>query len=221
MVLNGWVLRPFERNGQTGTWCFYYLQIDPHGLSPFPLATKMVSKRLVHIYKIEDYLRKNGQPRSAGTGQTSKVGNGNAVPTGGMAFSSRPRENTISSSETKEGSGLPPHVSFDDQHPSAKKVLQAKQNVEQILTSSANWDKAVDTQGNPLYTQTVQGSNLPIMKGEAKMPAGVTTEQVLATILSTAARLICERQAPFVERPSLTPTNDDDSLSVRCSNRRE
>lgn len=191
MVLNGWVLKPFERNGQLGTWCYYYLQIDPHGLTPFPLATKMVSKRLVHIYKIEDYLRKHGQPRSAGTGQTSRAVNGSTAALAGNASSSRAKDNT-ETSELENGSGLPPHVTFDDRHPSAKSVLQAKQSLEQVLSSPSNWDKAVDSQGNPLYTQSVQGSSLPVMKGEARMPSGVTTEQVLATILSTAARLICE-----------------------------
>lgn len=198
MVLNGWVLRPFQQNGHPGTWCLYYLQIDPHGLTPFPLATKMVSKRLAHIYKIEDYLKKHGQPRSAGTGQTQRNTNGQTVAGAGagaatLAPGTAAQHHAGPSHHNEEtGSDLPPQVPFNEKHPSAQDVLQAKAKLEQLLSSQGTWDKAVDPQGNPLYTQTVQGSSLPIMKGEAKMPSGITTEQVLGTIMSTAARRICK-----------------------------
>lgn len=193
MALNGWVLRPLEKNGHPGTWCFYYLQVDPHGLTPFPLATKMVSKRLVHIYKIEDYLRKHGQPRSAGTGQTRKDASGQAVAGSAIVSSRNGHPSSNSGASVQEsGSSLPPQAPFDDSHSSAKSVLQAKEKLEQMLAENGNWDKAVDTQGNPLCTQLAKGSSLPIMKGEARMPSGVTTEQVLGTILSTATRLICK-----------------------------
>lgn len=192
MVLNAWVLRPSERNGQLGTSCYYYLQIDPHGLTPFPLATKIVSKRLVHIYKIEDYLRKHGQPRSAGTGQTGRTPNEQSRAGGlhGTGSGIKDAASRADASGQEDGSSLPPNVGFDERHSSSPFVLRAKENMEQILASPGTWDKAVDSQGNPLYTQLVQGGSLPIMKGEAKMPSGVTAEQVLATILSTAACLI-------------------------------
>lgn len=195
MVLNGWILKPFEQNGHPGTWCCYYLQIDPQGLSPFPLATKMVSKRLSHIYKIEEYLKKHGQPRSAGTGQTNrKAANGQAAA--GAAILSHSNGDARSGTDTSgqdTGSSLPPQAPFDDNNTSAKAVLQARQKVEQLLSNNVNWDKAVDPQGNPLYTQDVSGSSLPIMKGEARMPTGVTTEQVLGTMLSASARRICKQ----------------------------
>jgi hypothetical protein len=197
MALNGWVLKPFTRNGQKGTWCFYYLQIDPHGLSPFPLATKMVSKRLVHIYRIEDHLRKYGTPRSAGTGQgppsnrtTNDTRNGaavaGAVTNGGSPPNGEPQYEDSSSA-------LPPHISLDTSHASFKTLQQAKQRYEALLQNGERWDKAVDSAGNPLYTQYAEGStsSLPIMKGEATMPSGITTEQVLGTILSPAAKRIC------------------------------
>lgn len=195
MVLNGWILKPFNQNGHPGTWCSYFLQIDPHGLTPFPLATKMVSKRLVHIYKIEEYLKKNGTPRSAGTGQNhvkSAAQNGAAV--GGVAGQSHTASSNEESATAGDGNvaGLPPQVPFDSSHSSASAVMKAKEDLEQLLAGTGQWEKAVDTQGNPLYTRNVQGSDLPIMKGEASMPSGVTTEQVLGTLLSSAARRICE-----------------------------
>lgn len=190
MVLNGWILKHFEQNGRPGTWCHYYLQIDPHGLTPFPLATKMVSKRLVHIYKIEDYLKKNGTPRSAGTGQNVQRANGNAIAAGGVAATGNSVQKDGAKSAEDSGWGLPPQMPFDKTHASASAVLQAKEKLNQLLSSGTQWDKAVDPRGNPLYTQAVQGSNLPIMKGEANLPSGITTEQVLGTVLSPAARQI-------------------------------
>ncbi|KAK9899726.1 hypothetical protein P389DRAFT_139235 [Cystobasidium minutum MCA 4210] len=208
MILNGWILKPFEQNGHAGTWCFYYLQVDPHGLTPFPLATKMVSKRLVHIYKIEDYLKKNGMPRSAGTGQTvhqqqqqgASNGNGRAVAAAGAGSSAGAGLQSTKQGEESGGMGLPPQIPFDKSHASANSVIQAKENLERLLSSpSSSWEKAVDPQGNPLYTQKVQESDLPIMKGEASMPSEVKTEQVLGTILSPAARRIWNEYLQYTE----------------------
>lgn len=215
MALNGWVLTPLQRNGQTATMLSYYVQAEAQGLIPGTLSAKLLSRRPVAIYKVAEYLKKHGAPPNKAANGTSSsssssqqrapatvngsrsVQNGSAVNAGGAIgknWSVGPSEQA-QEAEALE-STLPPQAPFDDTHPSSKAVLSAKHKFEEAL-SSTDWQQARSASGSSIFFRPQQRSqgqgqgqgSLPVVRGVAEIE-GFTTEQILGTIASTSARRV-------------------------------
>jgi hypothetical protein len=199
MLLNGFVMRPIQKNGVSSTWLSYYLQVDPAGFFAQTLASRMLSKRPSAIYKIEQYLQKGGpvpandEPREiARNGSVKSSGPNGAFVAAGPSTStpSKRREHREVAPEGAD-SPLVPHVAYLESA-SSSKVIQQSQEKFQALLSERQWQKAVDNHGSPIYFTRNAGSGLPAVKGEAVIEEDYTTEQVLATIASPSARTICK-----------------------------
>lgn len=101
--------------------------------------------------------------------------------------SSRSRAESTSSAAT---GALPTHVTPNIDAPSYAELQKAQKLFKNLLGSNdGQWSVAIDHKGNKIHMLKRDGL-LPIVKGEA-MVEGVTTEQVLGTILSSAARREC------------------------------
>lgn len=200
MILNGFVLRPVQRHGKNSTAVTYYIQVDAAGFLPATIATKIISRRPASIYKIEQYLKRHGPLQDTfSTDDESKAREATTNGVGSIATvagtpskaSTRGGLTAGTGDAAAVGSSLPLHVSYDDKHPSSSEISTARQRLEELAQES-KWEKAIDSKGHNIY-QRREGKGLPVVKGEATIRGDVTTEQVLATILSLSARRTCKR----------------------------
>lgn len=86
-------------------------------------------------------------------------------------------------------SGLPAHVAVNEEGDNYAEVQKAIKLFRQ-LNEQSGWKTAVDNKGGKIMMKK-RDQGLATVKGESKVN-GVTTEQVLGTILNEAARRQCE-----------------------------
>lgn len=102
------------------------------------------------------------------------------------------RSRAESTTSTAVGGALPNHVVPNTEAASYGELQKAQKLFKNLLSSpDQEWSFAVDPKGNRIQMRARDGNLLPIVKGES-LVEGVTTEQVLGTILSAAARRDCE-----------------------------
>ena len=95
---------------------------------------------------------------------------------------------------------LPLHVLPNTDADSYADLQKAQKLFKSLLSAPDNdWTSAIDPKGNKIYMRKREGDLLPTVKGEA-LVEGVTTEQVLGSILSSAARRECLSFPSFVLR---------------------
>lgn len=119
-------------------------------------------------------------------------------PSGGAGMAAIPRRRSSVSSKrsARSGSsstvfaGLPSHVEVNKE---VKSYAEAQKAIKlfRSLNDGGDWTLAVDQHQRKIWMRKREGDGLPIVKGEAVVE-GVTTEQVLGTILSDTARRECE-----------------------------
>lgn len=192
MLLNGLVLRSIQRNGQPSTWMTYYLQVDAAGLLPKAIASRVMARRPVCIYKIEEHLKRSGPPAAAAAESHYQATSNGSASVGEAAVSPKQvaRQPHIIKEDRHVESTLPPHVIFDETHNTSAKIIAAKRKFEDLLGDSS-WDRAQDTKGSTIYMRKDTKTGLPITKGQAVIGGDITIEQILGTITSPTARQIC------------------------------
>jgi len=131
------------------------------------------------------------------------------VPSATSSGSSRRRRDSVSSKRSTRSNvstaattvssgsgavGLPSHVELDRDAASFGEVQTAIKLVRATLDSAGGqgWTVANDPTGNKIVMKMRGEGELPVVKGEVEIGGGVTTEQVLGTILNTSARILCE-----------------------------
>lgn len=94
---------------------------------------------------------------------------------------------------TSSFAGLPLHVVPNREADSYGELQKAQKLFKGLLASdSREWSLAVDAKGSKIWMRKKEGGGtLPVVKGEY-IVEGVTTEQVLGTVLSQTARKECE-----------------------------
>ncbi|KAM0790700.1 hypothetical protein ACM66B_004557 [Microbotryomycetes sp. NB124-2] len=181
IALNGWVLEPIDG----GTKVSYYLLVNVKTFVPAMIHKKYLARRPTCIARIDAYLQKNGPVPMAGVDRE-------ATDAGDGASTRRRRRSSISSKRSARSAasgvsmaGLIAHVSQNTDADNYSEVQKAVKLFKQIA-DGGKWKQAVDNKGNKIFFRE-RDEGLPAVKGEAKVN-GVTTEQVLATILSTVGR---------------------------------
>ena len=156
---------------------------------PALLHKKYLARRPTCISRIDAYLQKNGPVPMAGVERESTAG-------GDAASTRRRRRGSVSSKRSSRSAasgmsmaGLIAHVAPNTESSNYGEVQKAIKMFKQIA-DGGKWKQAFDQKGNKIFFRD-RDEGLPAVKGEAKVE-GVTTEQVLATILSTVARKQCE-----------------------------
>lgn len=94
---------------------------------------------------------------------------------------------------TSSFAGLPLHVVPNLEADSYGELQKAQKLFKGLLASDTReWSLAVDAKGSKIWMRKREGGgSLPVVKGEYVIE-GVTTEQVLGTVLSQTARKECE-----------------------------
>lgn len=110
--------------------------------------------------------------------------------------STRSRSESVASGRTAAGpdGSLPVHVLPDSGAACYPDLVKGQKLFKALAASfpSGEWSSAQDTKGNKIWMKTREGGDvLPLVRGET-LVEGVTTEMVLGTILSEAARRECE-----------------------------
>ena len=158
---------------------------------------RYLARRPTCIAKIAAYLEKNGAPPMANAEPEQTGGGGGGAAAGGMR---KRRDSTASkrSSRSSAGSsatlvaGLPTHVAVNEEASNYAELQKGQKLFKSVLGAGKNdWTVAVDPKGSKIYMKSRDGNGLPAVKGES-VAKGVTTEQVLGTILSDAARRECK-----------------------------
>lgn len=170
-------------------------------------AKKYLARRPTVITRIADYLAAHGappmvphepEPTSSSDSQETFVGGG-AVPMGRKrrdSNASRRSSRSAASSTTGGAVGLPAHVELDKEGKAFEAVQTGFKLFRAMLGSASGgaWRVAKDQDGTRVWMRDregeKQGEGLPIVKGEGEIE-GVTTEQVLGTLMSESARRIC------------------------------
>jgi hypothetical protein len=174
------------------------LHVNVQTFVPAFAARKYLARRPTCIAKIAEYLQSHGAPSKTLDPVLVASGTNGTIP-------ARRRRDSISSKRSARSArsaattsspvvfaGLPSHVSQNTEAPGYGEIQRAQKLFKAILGSSgSDWTVAVDHKGSKIWMRKRDGNVLPIVKGEATVE-GVTTEQVLGTILSEAARRDCE-----------------------------
>lgn len=214
IALNGWVLEPTSN----GTRISYYLHVNVKTFMPSFAATKYLARRPTCISRIAAYLQAHGAPpmMPVDPEPTPSV----LVPSATSSGSSRRRRDSVSSKRSTRSNvstsattissgsgaaGLPSHVELDRDATSFGDVQTAIKLVRATLDSAGGqgWTTANDPTGNKITMKMRGNSELPIVKGEVDIGGGVTTEQVLGTILHTTARILWDPRLEGIERVEL------------------
>ena len=195
MLLTGLVLRPIQRNQQEGTWLSYYLQVDAAGFLPKAIASRVMARRPVCIYKIEEYLIKNGSPIAAEP-QSHREDRGHPVSDAvGVSHQDKASYNDLPGQQQALEATLPPQVGYEEKHASSGELSTAKRKFEELLAES-RWERAQDASGSAIYMKKNSSKGPITTKGQAKIGEDVTTEQVLGIIASPTARQLCRAKPP-------------------------
>lgn len=173
------------------------------------------ARRPTIISRIDDYLQSHGPPRmsepqSSPSERTLTNGNGNsgrrqeqdeddAPPRRrrDSTMSKRSTRSTRSTGSAQTSSGptgaLPVHVTSNTDAASYAEIQKAQKLFKSLLSTypSNEWSVAQDHKGGKIWMKRRDPSVLPVVKSEATIE-GVTTEQVLGSILSEAARRECK-----------------------------
>lgn len=106
--------------------------------------------------------------------------------------SKRSGRSARSQSSTATAAGLPVHVGANEDSATYPELQKAQKLFKSILAMDQNdWTVVQNQSQSKIWMKQRESGLLPIVKGEALIE-GVTTEQVLGTILSGAARRECE-----------------------------
>lgn len=214
IALNGWVLEPTSN----GTRISYYLHVNVKTFMPSFAATKYLARRPTCIARIAAYLQSHGAPpmMPVDPEPTPSV----LVPSATSSGSSRRRRDSVSSKRSTRSNvstsattvssssgavGLPSHVELDRDAASFGEIQTAIKLVRANLDSAGGqgWTVANDPTGNKIVMKMRGEGELPIVKGEIDIGGGVTTEQVLGTILNTSARILWDPRLEGIERVEL------------------
>jgi hypothetical protein len=204
IALNGWVLEPVKSGSSTSTLVSYYLQVNVKTFVPKVLTGKYLARRPVCISRIDDYLQKNGAPplagvdeaeqrpaRSSDTQSTRSGKSGFAAA--GAAMPSRKRRSSNGSVRSGRSAGAASSFlsapSIAEGHKSSKDLEQGRSLFDDLSGDNSGWNLATDHKGARFHMKDTKGG-LPIIKAAVKIE-GVTTEQILGTVISQAARRIC------------------------------
>ncbi|GAA5961850.1 hypothetical protein JCM21900_006461 [Sporobolomyces salmonicolor] len=204
IALNGWVLEPIRG----GTRVSYYLHVNVKTFIPSFAATKYLARRPTCIAKIAEYLHSHGAPPLVPVEPeptpSALVTSATLTSVSSSSVSKR-RRDSVSSKRSNRSStstlattvsagsavvGLPSHVELDRDAASYGEVQTAIKLFRAMLASSegGEWTMARDQEGSKVWMRERNDrSGLPVVKGEAEIE-GVTTEQVLGTLLSSTAR---------------------------------
>lgn len=99
---------------------------------------------------------------------------------------------SIKSTTSSIGSALPFHVHPNEEITSYLDIQRAQQVFKGFLsTQGGEWKTIKGDKGVAIFVREASGNGLGVVKGERRM-TGVTTEQVLGTLLSEGARKECE-----------------------------
>ncbi|GAA5961479.1 hypothetical protein JCM3765_003597 [Sporobolomyces pararoseus] len=214
IALNGWVLEPTSN----GTRISYYLHVNVKTFMPSFAATKYLARRPTCISRIAAYLQSHGAPpmMPVDPEPTPSV----LVPSATSSGSSRRRRDSVSSKRSTRSNvstsattvssgsgavGLPSHVELDRDAASFGDIQTAIKLVRATLDSAGGqgWTVANDPTGNKIVMKMRGEGELPVVKGEIDIGGGVTTEQVLGTILNTSARILWDPRLESVDRVEL------------------
>ncbi|GJN92620.1 hypothetical protein Rhopal_005655-T1 [Rhodotorula paludigena] len=178
-------------------------------------AKKYLARRPTVITRIADYLAAHGappmvphdpEPTSSSDSQETFVGGG-AVPMGRKrrdSNASRRSSRSATSSTTGGAVGLPAHVELDKEGKAFEAVQTGFKLFRAMLGSASGgaWRVAKDQDGTRVWMRDregeKQGEGLPVVKGEGEIE-GVTTEQVLGTLMSESARRIWDPRIDSVQ----------------------
>lgn len=176
------------------------LLVNVRTFVPALLHKKYLARRPTCIAKIAEYLNRNGAPPMVGVEDIEPV---SPSSVGGGAVAIPRRRGSMSSKRSRSASastvyaGLPSHVEVNTDakaYPEAQKAIKLFHSLNQ----ETDWTLAVDQKQRKIWKRQGQGQGSLVVKGEASVE-GATTEQVLGTILSDAARRECEsRSSAFV-----------------------
>ncbi|GAA6031564.1 hypothetical protein JCM8097_006522 [Rhodosporidiobolus ruineniae] len=198
--LNGWCLEPIPN----GTRVSYYLHVNVRTFVPSYAATKYLARRPTCIAKIADYLQKHGAPSMVPLDPEPTAGSPSSPssapdPQADLGAMRRNRRDSVASkrsarstatSAAGEAVGLPPHVELNKDGESYGAVKSALERFKAALAEGeAGWKVATDEEGTKIWTREKGKGGMPDVRGEAEL-GGVTTEQVLGTLMSEAARRI-------------------------------
>ncbi|GAA5870056.1 hypothetical protein JCM1840_003569 [Sporobolomyces johnsonii] len=203
IALNGWVLEPIRG----GTRISYYLHVNVKTFVPSFAATKYLARRPTCIAKIAEYLHSHGAPplMPVEPEPTPSALATSATSASVASSASKRRRDSVSSKRSTRSStstlattvstgsavvGLPSHVELDRDAASYGEVQTAIKLFRAMLASSGGgeWKMARDQEGTKVWMRERDDrKGLPVVKGEAEIE-GVTTEQVLGTLLSSTAR---------------------------------
>lgn len=103
------------------------------------------------------------------------------------------RDSSISrrSAHPSIAGALPPHVVASEDGAAFADVQKALKVLKQTLaTPNGEWSSYVDHEDNKIWMKKRDGEDLPVVRGECVVE-GVTTEMVLGTLRSDAARKAC------------------------------
>jgi hypothetical protein len=172
-----------------------YLVRPSSPCAPRPLTDGIVqARRPVCIAKIDEYLQSHGSPPMAGVDSSAQQ-NGEVAPIRrrrDSVSSKRSARSARSQSSTATAAGLPVHVGANEDSATYAELQKAQKLFKSILAMDQNdWNVVQNQSQSKIWMKKREGGLLPIVKGEALIE-GVTTEQVLGTILSGAARRECE-----------------------------
>ncbi|GAA5926235.1 START domain-containing protein [Sporobolomyces koalae] len=214
IALNGWVLEPTSG----GTRISYYLHVNVKTFMPSFAATKYLARRPTCISRIASYLHSHGAPpmMPVDPEPTPSV----LVPSATSSGSSLRRRDSVSSKRsTRSGAstaattvssgsgavGLPSHVELVRDAASFEEIQTAIKLFRATLDSAGGqgWTVANDPTGTKIVMKMRGEGEVPIVKGEADVGGGVTTEQALATITSSMARILWDPRLAGIDRVEL------------------
>ena len=148
------------------------------------------------------------------------------VPSATSSGSSRRRRDSVSSKRSSRSSvstaatstsgvaGLPSHVELNKDSGSYGEIQTAIKLFRATNDSAGGqgWTVANDPSGNKIVMKKRGEGEIPVVKGEADIGGGVTTEQVLGTILHSSARILCESITPTFACDRRLDTDSDPRL---------
>lgn len=169
------------------------LHVNVRTFVPSLLHKKYLARRPTCVARIAEYLSKNGAPPMVGvediehTSPSSAGAGAVAIPRRRGSMSSK---RSRSASNSTVYAGLPSHVEVNTDaksYPDVQKAIKLFHSLNQ----ETDWTLAVDQKQRKIWKRKAQRNGSLVVKGEA-IVEGATTEQVLGTILSDAARRECE-----------------------------
>ncbi|GAA98861.1 uncharacterized protein L969DRAFT_51288 [Mixia osmundae IAM 14324] len=203
IALNGWILEPLKEGDKFSTKVTYLLQVNVKTFVPAVFTTRYLARRPLCITKIAAYLEKNGAPPMAGVDPAEADGAiaaprsrpGSIRSKSGRSVRSKRSMSGLGGAAAAgagavAGAGLIAHVAHSDDHKSSGEISSAKDKFQSLEDDyqGGGWTNATDQKGTKIYIKKGKEGALPAIRGEAQIGGGVTTEQVLATINSFAAR---------------------------------